>query len=264
MDRRHIELFEGAALPLANDGEGGQHDGHDLDEDREHTWDQEVGGTRVRIEENLGAGLDRKGLALRCNRTCSLDRFPQGDGVGDIERLIGYGGFRPVDKDEKTGRLPGQQSARIVRGDVQPDARDSVDDRLVESLFRLNGEDDLEVVRIDKTIEQSPTLLGSGSIEHDRPHISDIGVDGETDHEHLQKGNEDGHEEGHRVAADVNRLFPQDRERAAEWVSSSVSQHRLAVGGPPITPHRSPSCAPRSASRRHLRGLDGWGAPARP
>src|SRR5262249_39862787 len=88
---------------------------------------------------------------------------------------------------------------------------------------------DLEVVGIDEAVDKAAALLRVRRVVNDRRNVAHVGVDRKADHEKLHRRYEDGEEEGHRVAADVNRLLAQHGDQAGEGIVASGADPPLRL-----------------------------------
>src|SRR6266436_2079371 len=87
-DRGNEKLFKGAALLLADDGEGRQERGDVEQQDCGEPREKEIRRPRVRVEEQLGPHVDGKGRAILQN---PAERLIEDDGGGDVDGLASDG-----------------------------------------------------------------------------------------------------------------------------------------------------------------------------
>src|SRR5262249_39023547 len=172
------------------------------------------------VEGNLGPGLHGERLSGPWDAQRPFQRLAQRDGVGDVHRLAGHRGFRAVNQDQRVGRFARQQIARVIGRNLDAYARPPGDDFTVQFFVRRDAADDLEVVGIDEAVEEAAALLRPGGVVYDRRDVAHVGVDRKADQEKLHRRYEDGEEQRHRVAANVNRFFAQHRDQAGERVVS--------------------------------------------
>src|SRR5579859_1057454 len=235
---RDKELFECAALFFADDGKGGEKGGDVEKHDGGEAGKEEIGRTRIGIEEQLGAHVHGEGSAVGED---AVERFVEADGVGDVDGLSCDGGVRAVNENENLRAHVVEQAIGIVHGYFDAHARFARDNHVVEVVIVFDVADDVKCVGVFQAVEQLAAFATVVGVVDDGVDLPDVGVNGEAEQEHLQERHREGEKERARVAAHVQRFLIKDGAETAEKVTH---------GRPPA---RIDDCM--SIERRRPRGL---------
>ena len=178
-DGRHGELLERAALAFADEAEGDEQDGHDLEENGDEAGNEEVCRAGGRVVEDGGADLDGH---LRGAEDAG-EGLLEGDAGGGVDGLAGDGGVGAVDEDEDGGGGAALELAGVVVGDLDGDAGFACAHGGVHVGVGLHGEGEAEDVGCGEAFEELAALLGVGLVEDDGGDLADVGVDCEAEEE---------------------------------------------------------------------------------
>src|SRR5258708_1901532 len=186
-DRRDEKLFERAAFLLADDGESGEECGDVQQENSGQAGQEEIRGTGVRVEEQLGPDIDGKGGTILKN---AAKRFVEADGGGHVDGLAGDRGVRAVDENEDLSAHVVEEAVRIIHGNLDADAGLPGNDGVVEIAIVLHVTDEMKGVGVFQAVDQLAALAAAVGIQHDGIDLADVGVNAETKHNHLQPRND--------------------------------------------------------------------------
>src|SRR6266571_699305 len=210
------KLFEGAALLLADNGEGGQERGDVEQQNGGEAREKEIRRARVGIEEQLGAHVHRKGGAILQN---AAERLIETDRGGDVDSLAGDGRVRTVDEDEDLGAHVVEEAVGIIHRNLDADAGLGGNDGVVEVAIVIDVTHDMKRVGVSQPIHQFAALAAAVEVQDHGIDLTDVGVNTETKHNHLQQRNDEGKEKRRGVTADMQDFLIKDSAETAEEVT---------------------------------------------
>ena len=200
-DRRDEKLLERAALFLPHNREGGEKGGDIQKQNRGQPRQKEIRGAGVGIEKNLWPHVNGEGSEAVLKN--AAQGFIQADGSRDVDGLTGDGGIRPVDEHQDLRAHVVKKAIGVVDGDFDAYARPAGNDGIVESIVVLNVAHDVKRIRVFQAIQQFPALAATVGVINHRVDLTDVGVDRETQNDHLQQRNHQREKERGRITADV-------------------------------------------------------------
>ncbi len=112
-----------------------------------------------------------------------------------------------------------EQAVGVIDGDFDADARLSGNDGIVEVAIVVNETDDMKGIGIFQAIQQLAALTAAVGVKNHSVDLTDVGVNSEAKHNHLQQRNDEREEQRRRIAANVQDFLVKDRAEAAEKVT---------------------------------------------
>src|ERR1700730_1293580 len=235
--RSDEKLLEGASFFFTDDGEGGEKGCNVEQQNCGETGQEEVWRAGIRIEEELWTHVDGHSSAFGEH---AAKRLIESDSCGYVDGLSGDGGIGAVDKHQNLRAHFMDEAVGIVDGNFYAHASTAGDDGVVQIMVVREVVDDVEGTGISEAVEQFAAFTPPVAVENHGIDVTDVGIDPESEHEHLDKGNEQGKEERGGITADVQDFFIKNSAEPAEEIN-----HEPAPVGPDV-------CG--SVRRTHLRG----------
>src|SRR5271154_1444397 len=237
LHRRYKKLLERAPLLFPNNRKRRQESRNVQQQNRRKSRQKKIWRPRIRVKQKLRPHIHRECRPIRQNPP---QQFTQPIRCRHVDRDSRHRGIRTIDQHKNLRALPVKQLVGIIHRDLDPDARIPADNRVVHVVIALNVANDMKRVRISQPIQQLPAFASSICVENDGVHLSDVGVNPESEKHHLQQRNNQRKEQRPKVPPHVQDLLIKDRFESTKRVT-----------------HERPPAAPdacKSARRKHLPG----------
>ena len=122
-----------------------------------------------------------------------------------------------------------EEAVRIIHRNLDADAGLSRNDGIVEILIVADVAPDVKSVGIFQAVDEFTAFAASVGVVNDRVDLSDVGVNAETKHHHLQQGNDQREKKSCGVAADVQDFLVKDSTETAKEVTHVRSRAWLGA-----------------------------------
>jgi hypothetical protein len=122
-----------------------------------------------------------------------------------------------------------EETVGIIDWDFDANARVAADNRVIHIVIVFDVADDMKGVGVLQAIEKFAAFPSPIGVEHDGVDLPDVGIDAQTEKDHLQKRNDQGKKERSKIAADVQNLLVEDRAETAKGVKHAEPPGGLAA-----------------------------------